>query len=58
MVHLQRFHETYGAKGLQVFVISMHHEAAEARTFTRDLKVTYPVLDGHDSDLGRRYAYG
>jgi hypothetical protein len=58
MVHLQRFHEKYVDKGLQVFVISMHPDAKEARKLTQKLKATYPIFDGKDSDLGNQYAYG
>lgn len=58
MVHLQKFHENYADKGLQVFVISMHPDPKKARVLTGDLKAKYPIFDGHDSDLGRLYAYG
>jgi len=58
MVHLQKFHERYADKGLQVFVISMHPEAAEARKMAGELKVTYPVFNGQGSVLGKQYAFG
>jgi len=58
MVHLQKFHERYSGKGLQVFVIAMHPDAAEAKKLTKQLKVTYPVFNGHDSMLGKIYAFG
>lgn len=58
MVHLQELHEKYADKGLRVFVISMHPDAEQARRLTKDLGVTYPVFNGHDSDFGRQYAYG
>lgn len=58
MVHLQKFHERYGDKGLQVFVVSMHPELEEARKLTKELKATYPVFNGHGSDLGKTYAFG
>lgn len=58
MVHLQRFHEKYADQGLQVFVISMHTQPSQARELSDELKVTYPIFDGHGSDLGRQYAYG
>jgi hypothetical protein len=58
MVHLQKFHERYAKDGLQVFVISMHPDAKEARKLTKELGVTYPVFNGYESDLGRLYAYG
>jgi hypothetical protein len=58
MVHLQKIHESRGKKGLLVFVISMHPEREVAQRLTRELGVTYPVFDGHGSELGRLYAYG
>jgi hypothetical protein len=58
MVHLQRFHQQYARDGLAVTVISMHPDADAARTQTAGLKVTYPIFNGHGSDLGRLYAYG
>jgi len=58
MVHLQRFHEQFADKGLLVFVISMHPDPAQARKLTDELKATYPIFDGHGSDLGKHYAYG
>jgi len=58
MVHLQKFHDKYADKGLRVFVISMHPNAEEARKLTGELKATYPIFNGHRSDLGKQYAYG
>lgn len=58
MVHLQKFHEHYADKGLKVFVISMHPQVEEARKLTKELKVTYPVFNGHESTLGKVYAFG
>lgn len=58
MVHLQKFQDQYGDKGLQVFVISMHPELEEARKLTTELRVTYPVFNGYKSDLGKTYAFG
>ena len=58
MVHLQKFHERSAGQGLQVFVISMHPKAEGARKLTRELKVTYPVFNGHESNLGKLYAFG
>jgi len=58
MVHLQKFHEKYGGKGLQLFVISMHPEVDEARKLTKELKAAYPVFNGHESTLGKLYAFG
>ncbi len=58
MVHLQNFNEKFADKGLQVFVISMHPDPKKARELTVDLQAKYPICNGHDSDLGKRYAYG
>jgi hypothetical protein len=58
MVHLQKFHEKYGNQGLQVFAISMHPDSGEARKLTAELGVTFPVFNGHDSELGKLFAYG
>lgn len=58
MVHLQKFHEKYADKGLQVFVISMHPESEQARKLTAELKATYPIFNGYGSDLGKQYAFG
>lgn len=58
MVHLQKFHEKYGDQGLQVFVISMHPNPGEAKKLTTELGVTYDVFNGHDSELGKLFAYG
>jgi hypothetical protein len=58
MGHLQDFHERYGDQGLLVFAISMHPDRGKALGWTRELGVTYPVLDGHRSALGERLAYG
>lgn len=53
MVHLQKFHEKHADQGLQVFVISMHPEPEQARKLTAELKATYPIFNGHGSDLGK-----
>lgn len=58
MVHLQELHERFGDRGLCVFVVSMAPEPAEAKRWNAELGVTYPVLDGHASELGERLAYG
>lgn len=58
MVHLQKFHEKYADKGLQVFVISMHTEPAQARAVTDELKAKYPIFNGLGSGLGKEYAFG
>lgn len=58
MVHLQKFHEKYAAKGLQVFTIAMHPDAETARKLTSEMKITYPVFSGYDTELGKQYAFG
>ena len=58
MVHLQRFHDRYGKQGLVVFAISMEQDPGKARNLNRELGVTYPIFDGHGSELGERLAYG
>jgi hypothetical protein len=58
MVHLQEFHKRYASAGLLVFAISMFPYPDQARRATQELRVTYPVFDGHGSDLGKQYAYG
>ena len=58
MVHLQEFHEMYAAKGLLVFAIAMHPDAETARKLTAEMKITYPVFNGYDTELGKQYAYG
>lgn len=58
MVYLQKLSERYSKDGLFVFAISMHPAPNKARELTAHLGVTYPVLDGHASDVGKRYAYG
>jgi len=58
MVHLQKLHERYAKDGLQVFVVSMHPDVKDAQKLTKELKVNYPVFNGHESDLGKQYAFG
>lgn len=58
MVYLQRLHERYSKDGLFVFAISMHPNPQKAHELTGQLGVTYPVLNGYGSDVGKRYAYG
>lgn len=58
MVQLQKFHEKYGKDGLLVFTIALHPRPEQAQALTRTLGITYPVLDGHGSDLEKQYGYG
>ncbi len=58
MVHLQEFLNRYAKDGLLVFAISMYPYPEQARKATKEMGVTYPVFNGHGSELGREYAYG
>jgi hypothetical protein len=58
MGYLQKFYQQYSKDGLLVFAIAMHPSPETARELTRQLGVTYPVFNGHASDLGKHYAYG
>jgi hypothetical protein len=58
MVHLQKFHQQYGKDGVLVFTIAMLPDLQKTRDQTKELGVTYPVFYGHESDLGKRYAFG
>lgn len=58
MGHLQELHETYGDKGLFVYAIAVHAKPDVARRLTEDLKITFTVFEGTQSDLTKRYAYG
>jgi len=58
MVHLQEFSNRYAKDGLLVFAISMFPYPGLARKSTKEMRITYPVFDGHGSDVGKQYAYG
>ncbi len=58
MVQLQKFHEKYGKDGLLVFTIALHPRPEQAKELTRTLGITYPVVDGHGSDLEKQYGFG
>lgn len=58
MVHLQRFHERYAKDGLSVFAIAMHPDPEQAARLTKEMGITYPVFNGHGSELGQHYAFG
>lgn len=58
MVQLQKLHEKYRRDGLLVFTIALHPQPETAKALTRKLGLTYPVFQGHGSDLERRYGYG
>jgi peroxiredoxin len=58
MVHLQRLHERYGKDGLLVFTIALHPNPEAAKAVTRELGLTYPVFEGHGSDLEKQYGFG
>jgi hypothetical protein len=36
----------------------MHPDPETARKLTTELKVTYPVFNGYDTELGKQYAFG
>ncbi len=58
MVHLQKFHEKYGNDGLLVFTVALHPNPETARALTRKLGLTYPIFEGHGSDLEKQYGFG
>ena len=58
MGHLQKLYEKYAKDGLQVFAIAIFPNVPQARVITNNLGVTYPVLNGNDTDLAKRYGYG
>jgi peroxiredoxin len=58
MVHLQQFHEKYRKDGLLVFTIALHPSPEVAKAVTRELGLTYPVFEGHGSDLEKQYGFG
>jgi len=58
MVQLQKLHERYGKDGLLVFTVALHPRLEAARALTRELGVTYPVFEGHGSDLEKLYGFG
>jgi hypothetical protein len=58
MVHLQEFYNRYAKDGLLVFAISMFPYPEMARKATKKMGITYSVLDGYGSELGKQYAFG
>ncbi len=58
MVQLQKLHERYGKDGLLVFTVALHPRPEAAKALTRELGVTYPVFEGHGSDLEKQYGFG
>ncbi len=58
MAHLQKLHEKYRNDGLLVFTIALHPQPETAKALTGKLGLTYPVFQGHGSDLEKRYGYG
>ena len=58
MGHLQKLYEKYAKDGLLVFAIAIFPNVQLARVLTKNLGVTYPVLNGNDTDLAKRYGYG
>ncbi len=58
MGHLQKLYEKYAKDGLLVFAIAIFPNVQQARVITNRLGVMYPVLNGNDTDLAKRYGYG
>lgn len=58
MVHLQKLQDKYGKDGLSVFAIAVFPNREKAQKLTSDMGITYPVFNGYDSDLAKRYAFG
>jgi len=58
MGQLEKLHEKYANDGVFVFTIALHPKPEEAKATTRKLGVTYPVFEGHGSDLEKQYGYG
>jgi hypothetical protein len=58
MGHLQKIHEKYARDGLLVFAIAIFPNVKQAGVITKNLGVTYPVLNGNETDLAKRYGYG
>jgi hypothetical protein len=58
MVHLQKLHERFAKDGLQVFAVAMLSDCEEVRNLDRELGITFPVLAGYGSALGKRYSFG
>jgi hypothetical protein len=58
MGHLQKLNEKYAKDGLLAFAIVIFPNVKQARVIAQNLGVTYPVFNGNESDLSKRYAYG
>jgi hypothetical protein len=58
MGHLQKIHEKYAMDGLLVFAIAIFPNLKQAQVITQNLGVTYPVLNGYETDVAKRYGYG
>lgn len=58
MVQLQKLHQQYADEGLLVFTIALHPQPDTAKALTRTLGLTYPVFEGHGSELAKQYGYG
>lgn len=58
MVQLQKLHQKYADEGLLVFTIALHPQPDTAKELTRKLGLTYPVFEGHGSELAKQYGYG
>lgn len=58
MGHLQKLYEKYAKDGLLAFAIVIFPNVKQAWVIAQNLGVTYPVFNGNESDLSKRYAYG
>ena len=58
MGHLQKLSEKYAKDGLLAFAIVIFPNVKQARVLTQNIGVTYPVFNGNEADLSKRYAYG
>ncbi len=53
---LQRLYETERAKGLVVLGIDQGESSSAAAAFSKEMKLTYPILLDEDQQYGRAYA--
>ena len=58
MGHLQKLYEKYAKDGLLAFAIVIFPNVRQGRRITQNLGVTYPVFNGNEADISKRYAYG
>ena len=58
MGHLQKLYEKYAKDGLAVFAIAIFPNVKQARVIAQNLGVTYPVFNGNEADVSKRYGFG